>query len=255
MGCAGGGRGCAWGWQELGCAGRQIGVPRASVSLQAFLGEQPGPGSSILVTMPSPIPAGHWADCLGTGGWPWKSNIRWGLHKPTSPRAAPSWRWWPPAFSSLPTGCSWEPAGAGGRGEAGRAPAAPRCPQPPRPTPGWCSRRHQPGGSWQRALPPGGHRVSLLPGAASSASVSVPVCTGEENGFPLGNELPSGVGPPRLCCAPHTLQGVWEPGGGIPTEVPFVGLLAAPLLPAHCPRSCCPPGSHSTRRAMSALAG
>lgn len=77
--------------------------------------------------------------------------------------------------------------------------------------------------------------TAALAGAASTACVSIPVCTGEENAFPLGNELQSGWAR-RLCCAPW---GLWVRRGGIPTEVPFavLGVLAVLLRPA--PLSTC----------------
>lgn len=48
--------------------------------------------------------------------------------------------------------------------------------------------------------------TAALAGAASTACVSVPVCTGEENAFPLGNELQSGVGP-ESCAVPPADSG------------------------------------------------
>lgn len=68
--------------------------------------------------------------------------------------------------------------------------------------------------------------TAVLVGSARPACLSVPVCTGEENVFPLGNlEL----GPKAVLCPLETL-GVEQ---GIPTEVlpAVMGVMAVLLLP------------------------
>lgn len=76
--------------------------------------------------------------------------------------------------------------------------------------------------------------TAALAGAASTACVSVPVCTREENTFPLGNELQSGLGPEGCAVPPSGTLGA---GGWHPHSGPFCspGGASCSLAPGSAP--------------------